>query len=62
MTDEVAARIFDKFYQQGPSRGGVGNGLGLSIAQRIVTLHQGSIHVKSAPGEGAVITVELPLC
>ncbi|MBQ8082326.1 MAG: HAMP domain-containing histidine kinase [Clostridia bacterium] len=62
MTDEVAARIFDKFYQQGPSRGGVGNGLGLSIAQRIVTLHQGSIHVKSAPGEGAVFTVELPLC
>ena len=36
-----------------------GNGLGLSIAQEIVNLHQGSIEVTSTLGKGTRFTVEL---
>jgi signal transduction histidine kinase len=37
-----------------------GTGLGLAICQRIVKAHQGSISVRSAPGEGAEFLVSLP--
>ncbi len=37
-----------------------GTGLGLAICQRIVKAHQGSIVVRSAPGEGAEFLVSLP--
>ena len=38
-----------------------GTGLGLSIAQYWVTRHGGLLRIGGSPGEGAVITVELPL-
>ena len=38
----------------------IGSGLGLSIAQRLVELHQGHISVSSTWGEGATFRVELP--
>ena len=52
-------RIFDKFYQGDPSRAGTGAGVGLSIVQKIVNLHGGSVTVDSPP-EGASFTVLLP--
>ncbi|MCD4712607.1 MAG: two-component sensor histidine kinase, partial [Clostridiales bacterium] len=36
-----------------------GNGLGLSIAKRIIDLHDGSIEVKSTVGVGTEIIVRL---
>ncbi|MCL1950420.1 MAG: HAMP domain-containing histidine kinase [Turicibacter sp.] len=60
MSDEVSARIFDKFYQGDASRSTKGNGLGLAIVKRIVDLCQGSISVKSQEGKGAVFIVYLP--
>ena len=38
-----------------------GTGLGLYLAQNIVSLHYGRMLVDSVPGEGTVFTIELPL-
>ena len=37
-----------------------GSGLGLSICQRLVDQHEGSINVESAPGKGTVFTIMIP--
>ncbi|MBP9903995.1 MAG: CHASE domain-containing protein [Rhodoferax sp.] len=63
MSEEVVARLFQPFTQADAStaRQFGGTGLGLSISQRLVGLMGGSIRVRSAPGEGAEFSVELPL-
>ena len=57
---EAQQRIFEKFYQADRSRAREGNGLGLAIVQRILTLCGGSIDFDSVPGEGAAFRVRLP--
>jgi signal transduction histidine kinase len=37
-----------------------GIGLGLSISSQIIQQHQGSIHIKSQPGQGSTFTIVLP--
>ena len=61
MDDATRQRIFEQFYQGDPAHTTEGNGLGLSLVQRIVDLCGGSVDVKSAPGAGSVFTVRLPL-
>ena len=58
---EAQPRIFDRFYRVDSShnREVEGNGLGLAIAQNIVSLHRGKITVHSAEGEGTEFTVTL---
>jgi heavy metal sensor kinase len=60
---EHAARIFDRFYRvdSGRSREAGGSGLGLAIAQWVVQAHQGSVAVHSAPGDGSVFRITLPV-
>ena len=60
MDEETATHIFDKFYQGDTSHKTEGNGLGLSIAARAVTLCGGEITVHTAPGEGCTFEVRLP--
>ena len=54
-------RIFEQFERVGGDRYVTGLGLGLYISRNIVEQHGGRIRIQSAPGEGAVFTVELPL-
>ena len=58
---EAQQRIFDRFYRVDSShnREIEGNGLGLAIAQSIVSAHKGKITVRSAEGEGTEFTVTL---
>ncbi len=55
--EELKEKIFDPFFTTNPD----GSGIGLSIAQRIVTDHNGTLSV--VPGElgGAHFTVNLPI-
>lgn len=59
IAEEAYSHLFDKFYQADTSHSGQGNGLGLSIAKRIVDLHDGTISVVSDPS-GTIFTVQLP--
>lgn len=58
--EEDIAKLFDPFYRADKSRNSEGFGLGLSIADRIVTMHRGRIEVESKWGEGSTFTVILP--
>jgi len=57
---EAQQRIFEKFYQADRSRAREGNGLGLAIVQRILTLCGGSISFDSELGKGTTFRVKLP--
>lgn len=60
MSPQVAARIFEKFYQGESSHSTEGNGLGLALSKRILDLHGGQISVSSKEGKGTTFTVILP--
>ncbi|MBT9155163.1 MAG: Sensor histidine kinase ResE [Firmicutes bacterium] len=57
---EHQPRVFEKFYKGDRARGTHGSGLGLSIAKRIVELHQGEVTLTSRHLSGTTITVKLP--
>lgn len=64
ISQEEQMKIFEPFYRSDKSRGKSkisGFGLGLAIVKEIIEHHQGSVVVKSAPGEGSVFTVRIPL-
>ena len=60
MDEETQRHIFDKFYRAAPYPDDRGNGLGLSIVRRVVTLCGGRVAVFSRPGNGSTFTVTLP--
>ncbi len=63
IAEEEQSKIFERFYRvdKARSRAQGGAGLGLAIAQWIVTQHRGSITVASRSGDGATFTVVLPM-
>jgi signal transduction histidine kinase len=56
--EELRARIFEPFFTT--KEIGIGTGLGLGIADRIVKLHGGHIEVRTRPGK-TVVCVRLPV-
>jgi len=56
---EIRPRIFEPFFTTKPT--GQGTGLGLSLCDRIIEGHGGTIRAESPPGEGAIFRVELPV-
>jgi signal transduction histidine kinase len=60
MSEEAAARAFDRFYRGGHNGNGHGSGLGLSIVQAIATAHGGHAMLKSATGMGTSVQIWIP--
>jgi len=52
-------QLFEPFFST--KEVGKGTGLGLAISYSIIQKHDGTIDVKSKPGEGATFTVQLPI-
>ncbi|MGE5522332.1 MAG: ATP-binding protein [Rhodospirillaceae bacterium] len=64
IAEDMQPRIFDLFTQAENtlSRSQGGLGIGLSLVKQLVTLHQGSVQVRSeGVGKGSEFTVRLPL-
>lgn len=49
--------IFTPFFRGGNKRYAPGNGIGLSLTKRIITLHQGTITVESRQNQGTTFTI-----
>lgn len=60
MDSRTQEKIFERFYQGDISHSTEGNGLGLSLVRKIITLHRGTIRVESEPGKGTIFIVTLP--
>lgn len=57
---ESLPHIFEKFYRSKSSCLTPGTGLGLTIAHKVVMLHQGTINVTSEVGKGTSFIITLP--
>ena len=60
---EILPRVFDRFFRGDPAHSPTvdGCGLGLSIAQWIVSAHNGTITIASEPSKLTTVTVRFPL-
>ena len=56
---DALPRLFDRFYRV-PGTEGAGSGLGLAVANEVMTWHGGCIEVESRVGSGSTFTVRLP--
>ena len=61
MTDEQVQRLFTPFYRAHADTGVDGLGLGLAIVRDCADAIGASIEVGSAPGEGTIFTIALPI-
>lgn len=59
ISKEHLGKIFDPFFTT--KEIGMGTGLGLNIAYRIVTKYMGKIEVESEEGKGATFIIKLPI-
>ena len=62
MSPEAVARAVEPFYMEDKSRSrkAGGAGLGLALCAEIARIHGGELNLRSAPGEGTLVTVTLP--
>lgn len=62
ISEEDAARVFERFYRADSSRYREtgGTGLGLAIVAALVAQHDGSVRLEETPGGGATLSIRLP--
>lgn len=63
ISDENLDKIFNRFYRVDKSRSREkgGNGLGLSIAQKLIDVYKGKLNVESSLGQGTIFKIEIPI-
>ena len=61
MSEELRARLFEKFSQGGGRKRSAGVGLGLYISREIIQHHRGSIWVESCIGKGSTFSFRIPV-
>ncbi|MEM1128202.1 MAG: ATP-binding protein [Bacteroidota bacterium] len=63
LTDEEAARVFERYYRgtEARTRADGRTGLGLAISRAVAQAHGGDLSVTATPGQGATFTVRLPI-
>ena len=61
LSEEAQKHIYDKFYQADGSHKQEGNGLGLTLVKRILTIEGGSIDSENLPEQGCRFTVILSI-
>lgn len=61
--EEDLPHVTERFYRvnKARSRADGGAGLGLSIVKQLVKQHNGTLSIKSATGEGTLVTISLPI-
>lgn len=60
MTADDARQLFAPFYRGSNKAYAQGNGIGMTLTQKIVSIHKGNIYINTQLGEGTVYTVEFP--
>jgi two-component system OmpR family sensor kinase len=63
LRQDQAEHVFERFYRadQARTRKAGGTGLGLAIVAALVAAHDGTVALKTAPGQGATFRITLPL-
>ncbi|NUM50686.1 MAG: HAMP domain-containing histidine kinase [Flavobacteriales bacterium] len=60
MPEAYLQHIFEPFYRGNNTMGIPGNGIGLSLVQRIIKLHSGKIFIRSKLNEGTTVELVIP--
>lgn len=62
ISEDDAARVFERFYRADSSRYREtgGTGLGLAIVAALVAQHDGTVRLEETPGGGATLSIRLP--
>ena len=63
LTNEMLSHVFDRFYRMDSSRTSAngGHGIGLSMANAIVTAHGGKLTAHTSTGRDFIVTAAIPL-
>lgn len=54
-------RVFEPFFRADATSRTKGYGIGLSLTQRIIALHKGTVEINSKEGEGTMVRVTFPI-
>jgi two-component system, OmpR family, phosphate regulon sensor histidine kinase PhoR len=60
VSEEEAARLFERFYRADRARSSRGTGLGLAIVKHVVTSAGGTVEASGGPGQGLTIRCVFP--
>ncbi len=61
ITEHELSMIFQPFYRSKTVKNTLGHGIGLSLAEKVILLHRGTLTVSSEPGKGSEFEILLPL-